>query len=80
MNGRLKIVADDKIPFLEGVLDPYADVVYKNGRDISREDIADADALIVRTRTKCDAAMLSGSKVTLIASATIGYDLSLIHI
>lgn len=74
MNGRLKIVADDKIPFLEGVLDPYADVVYKNGRDISRDDIADADALIVRTRTKCDAALLSGSKVTLIASATIGYD------
>lgn len=34
----------------------------------------DASALIVRTRTKCNASLLKGSKVKFIASATIGYD------
>ena len=29
----MKIVADANIPFLEGVFEPYAEVVYKDGRD-----------------------------------------------
>jgi erythronate-4-phosphate dehydrogenase len=36
--------------------------------------VADADALIVRTRTRCDAALLKGSSVRIVASATIGFD------
>lgn len=70
----MKIVADIDVPFLKGVFEPYAEVVYKKGPDISREDVADADALILRTRTKCNAALLEGSKVRLIATATIGTD------
>ena len=70
----MKIVADIDVPFLEGVFEPYAEVVYKKGIEISREDVADADALIVRTRTRCDAALLEGSKVSMIATATIGMD------
>lgn len=70
----MKIVADKYIPFLEGVFEPYAEVVYKDGMEISREDVADADALIVRTRTKCTADLLEGSKVRMIATATIGMD------
>ena len=31
----LKIVADDRIPFLKGVLEPYAQVVYLPGKVIS---------------------------------------------
>lgn len=71
---RLKIVADDKVPFLEGVLEPYADVVYKGGAQISPADVADADALIVRTRTQCAAPLLEGSSVKLVSTATIGMD------
>ncbi|MDR1602229.1 MAG: 4-phosphoerythronate dehydrogenase [Tannerella sp.] len=71
---RLKIVADDKIPFLRGVLEPYADIAYLPGAGISPVDVADADALFTRTRTKCNAALLEGSRVRLIATATIGYD------
>ena len=70
----MNIVADIDVPFLKGVFEPYAEVVYKKGPGISREDVADADALILRTRTKCDAALLEGSKVRLIATATIGTD------
>ena len=36
--------------------------------------VKDADALIVRTRTRCDSKLLEGSKVRFIATATIGYD------
>lgn len=74
MNRKLKIVADAYIPFIEGVFEPYADVLYKKGNDIVREDVINADALIIRTRTKCDEALLSGSKVSIIATATIGTD------
>lgn len=73
-NKRLKIVADKAIPFLEGVFDPYADMAYLPGDKIGPEDVRDADVLMVRTRTKCNADLLEGSKVKFIATATIGTD------
>ena len=33
----MKIVADKNVPFLEGVFEPYAEVVYMGGADISKE-------------------------------------------
>lgn len=74
MYRRIKIVADSNIPFLEGVFEPYADIVYIDGREISRNDVADADALIIRTRTRCNRELLEGTRVSLIATATIGTD------
>jgi len=70
----MKIVIDKDIPFIHRVLERDADVVYLPGRDISRGDLADADAMIIRTRTRCDATLLKGTKVKFIASATIGFD------
>ena len=70
----MKIVADANIPFLEGVFEPYAEVVYKDGREIRREDCLDADVLITRTRTRCNAELLEGTSVKMISTATIGTD------
>lgn len=70
----MKIVCDDKIPFLRGVLEPFAQVVYLPGKQTTPEVVRDADAIITRTRTKCDAALLEGSRVKVIATATIGFD------
>jgi len=70
----MKIVADSDIPFLRGVLEPYAEVVYRRGYEISPTDVADAEALVVRTRTRCDEALLGGSAVRLICTATVGFD------
>ena len=70
----MKIVADDKIPFLKGVFEPWAKVLYLPGGSIAPADVADADALIVRTRTRCGEALLAGSRVRFVASATIGFD------
>lgn len=70
----MKIVADKDIPFLEGVFEPYADVVYIKGDEIVREDLIDADVLIVRTRTHCNADLLEGTSVKMVTTATIGMD------
>lgn len=70
----MKIVADYKIPFLNGVFEPFADVVYLPGNKITKSDLIDADALITRTRTKCNHELLERTKVKFIATATIGFD------
>lgn len=71
----MKAIVDDKIPYIRGQIEQLADeVIYLTGSAISREDVRDADVLIIRTRTRCDHTLLEGSKVKLIVTATIGYD------
>lgn len=70
----MKIIIDDKIPYIKGVLEPFADVLYLPGKETTPEVVKDADALITRTRTICNESLLKGSKVSFIATATIGYD------
>ena len=70
----IRIIADNKIPFLKGVLEPYARVTYLPGELINREVLLKADALLIRTRTKCNASILGGTRVKFIATATIGFD------
>lgn len=68
------IIADDKIPFLKGVLEPFADIHYLPGNAIGHPDVSRARALLVRTRTLCNEQLLHETPVTFIGSATIGYD------
>lgn len=71
----MKIVIDNAIPFSRGVFEAAGcEVVYLPGAAISADDVRDADALIVRTRTKCNASLLEGSSVKVVATATIGVD------
>lgn len=71
----MKIVVDDKIPYIREKLALLAEeVVYLCGAEISAEDVKDADALIVRTRTRCDEQLLKDSNVQFVATATIGFD------
>lgn len=70
----MKVICDSHIPFIKGVLEPYCDISYVPGGQIGPDTVHDADALIIRTRTRCDSALLNGSKVRFIATATIGYD------
>ncbi|MDE7096942.1 MAG: 4-phosphoerythronate dehydrogenase [Muribaculaceae bacterium] len=69
----MKIIADKNIPFIEGRI-KGADLITLPAPAIDKETIKDADALIVRTRTRCDASLLKDSKVKIIATATIGTD------
>ncbi len=70
----MKIVIDKDIPFIKGVFEPFAEVVYMKGADIDAGVVKDAQAIIVRTRTRCGRELLEGSSVKIIASATIGKD------
>ena len=70
----MQVVIDKGIPFLEGVIEPYAQVLYLSPEEITPDTVRDADALIVRTRTRIDKELIEGSKVRFVATATIGYD------
>ena len=70
----MKIVIDSGIPFIQGVFEQYADVRYLEADDINAASVRDAEALVIRTRTVCNASLLEGSAVKLISTATIGTD------
>jgi erythronate-4-phosphate dehydrogenase len=70
----MKVIIDNKIPYIKGALEPFAEVVYLPGKETTPEVVSDADAIITRTRTKCNEHLLAGSSVKMIATATIGYD------
>lgn len=71
----MKVVIDDKIPYIHGIPEALGfETLYLPGAEITRSDVKDADALIVRTRTRCNAALLHDTKVRFIVTATIGFD------
>ena len=71
----MKIVVDDKIPYIRETICQLADkVVFLSGAAITAADVKEADVLVVRTRTHCNQQLLEGSKVQLVVTATIGYD------
>jgi erythronate-4-phosphate dehydrogenase len=70
----MKILIDDKIPYIRGAFEEVAEVVYLPGSKTTAEIVRNADALITRTRTICNEKLLSGSSVKFIATATIGFD------
>lgn len=70
----MKIVIEKNIPYINGVLEKYAEVTYLPYSKITCDTIKDADALLVRTRNKCNADLLEGSCCRFIGTATIGID------
>lgn len=70
----IRIIADSHIPMLRNILEPFANIQYIPGEDIKNQNLAIIDALIIRTRTKCNSDLLKNSGIRLIASATIGTD------
>ena len=71
----MKVIVDNKIPFIKEAIGKIADeVIYVPGKDFTPALVKDADALIIRTRTQCNRELLQGSRVQFIATATIGFD------
>ena len=71
----MKIIADQNIPWLQGRLEKAGvDMTYVDQWGFTPELARDADALLIRTRTRCDEKLLQGSSVRLVATATIGTD------
>ncbi|MBQ7672308.1 MAG: 4-phosphoerythronate dehydrogenase [Paludibacteraceae bacterium] len=70
----MKVVVDRNIPYVKGFLEPWFDVQYIDQTDFTPEVVRDAEALLIRTRTRCNETLLRGSRVQFIATATIGFD------
>ncbi len=71
----MRILIESHIPFIRGIAEQAGhQVEYLDPEEFTPERVKNADALIVRTRTKCNATLLEGSKVRKIATATIGTD------
>ncbi len=70
----MKIVADDNMPLVRELFSPYGEVVTWPGRELKAAHLRDADVLLVRSVTPVNAALLKGSPVQFVGSATIGVD------
>lgn len=71
----MHILIESHIPFIKGYAERAGhSVEYLEPQEFTPERVRNADALIIRTRTRCDAALLEGSRVSHIATATIGTD------
>lgn len=68
----MKIVIDRNIPFISAPLSTIGEVIPLPGTAITAADVRDADILLTRTRTKCDASLLEGSRCRFIGTATSG--------
>ena len=69
------MIIEANIPFSRGVLEPLGvRARYLEPHQITAEAMENADALVTRTRTRCNEALLEHSRCSLIASATIGLD------
>ncbi len=70
----LKILCDENIPFVEEAFGRFGTVYKQSGREIGAEDVQGMDALMVRSVTPVGPALLEGSSVRFVGSATIGTD------
>lgn len=70
----MKIIADNTIPYLRGIAEPFAEITYIAPREFTHEIVRTADVLIIRSIDKCTRELLEGSQVKLITTATIGFD------
>lgn len=73
-NSNINIIVEENVPFVRGLLDPYATVRYLAPADITPKAVETADGMIIRTRTRCDEGLLVRSQCKIVATATIGTD------
>ena len=70
----MKIVADPNIPFVREAFGLLGEIQLVPGRQMDAASVREADVLLVRSVTSVNAALLDGSKVKFVATATIGTD------
>lgn len=69
-----KIVIDDAVPFAKEMFSHLGTIITLPGRAISHADLVDADALIVRSRTQVNQALLQNTAVKFVGSTVVGLD------
>lgn len=69
----MKIVADENIPHLSTIFGKF-DLVCKPGREITHQDLLDADVLLVRSVTTVNDKLLQNTRIKFVGSTTSGYE------
>ncbi len=70
----MKIIADNNIAYADRAAACLGEVEVVDGADLSAERLRDCDILLCRSTRRIDAAMLEGTNVRFVATATIGTD------
>lgn len=73
-NNSIRLIIENKVPFVKGLLDDYATIRYLAPEEITPKAVREADGMIIRTRTACNEELLAKSECKIIATATIGTD------
>ena len=73
-NNNIRLIVESNIPYVKGLLDPYATVRYLSPEEITPAAVREIDGMIIRTRTVCNEELLKKSECKIIATATIGTD------
>ncbi|PAP78361.1 4-phosphoerythronate dehydrogenase [Rubrivirga marina] len=69
-----RLLVDANIPHAQAAFGGYGLVRTMAGRDITRDDLAEVEALLVRSVTPVDAALIDGTPVRFVGTATAGID------
>ena len=70
----VQLVVDEEIPFAREAFSHLGTVTLLPGRAMTRETLREARTLIVRSVTKVDAALLTGTTVQFVGTATTGVE------
>jgi erythronate-4-phosphate dehydrogenase len=71
----MKILIDENMPYAEELFSQLGEVILKPGRSLSADDLIDVDALMIRSVTKVDDALLAkANKLKFVGTATAGMD------
>jgi erythronate-4-phosphate dehydrogenase len=68
------IVADENIPLLDAFFGDIGDIRRVTGRTLTRDQVQDADILLVRSVTPVGSGLLEGTRVKFVGTTTIGTD------
>src|SRR5690625_7790627 len=68
----MKIIADENIPLVDEFFGHLGDIIRLPGRTMKSDDVRDADALLVRSVTPVNEALIGASKLSFVGTCTIG--------
>ncbi|WP_428771719.1 4-phosphoerythronate dehydrogenase [Vibrio sp.] len=71
----MRILIDENMPYAEQLFSQLGEVILKPGRNLTADDLVDVDALMIRSVTKVDQALIAkANRLKFVGSATAGMD------
>ncbi|MFH1476637.1 MAG: 4-phosphoerythronate dehydrogenase [Verrucomicrobiota bacterium] len=70
----MKIICSTNIPYAEEAFRPLGDLTILTPKEITADRVRDADVLVIRSTLRANRALLEGSRVRFVGTATIGTD------